>query len=616
MQKIKFAAIISFFTLLGLFQRIPAYALESNKFDLKTETVYQLLSADSDTTKVTINYSLTNLSSAFFASQYVIELGDPDIKNLKAFDATDTLPIQPKLNGDKNQAIVTFKSPVAGIGKVQKWTVSYESTKFIKKNGSLYQIMLPPPFTDDYTTDYSIVLKIPTARAKPVSFNPQPSKTQEGSFTWTKADLKNSGVYSVFSTQNPAVPFVAYNFKISYQVTNPKLVPVNIEVPFPPDTAYQKILLKEASPRPLDVRVDSDGNWLAKYYLGSNGKLEISVIGTVALFQKPSVTVFAPKPDLKKLTSADQFWEVDNTGIKSEAGKYQSVREIYDGVLSNLKNRPIEKSPDARRSGAQYVLLVGDSSTGQDYTDLFVTLSRARHVPTREIIGIIPSAGSLTPQLQSWAQYFESETNSWRMVDPSLEAITKGLNYFSDWDLNHFALITRGQSSVKPFFPNFSTKDSFNISLTPSDSEVDIFSQAKINIHPDIPAQATAGFPVTGKLFVENDGPTIHDALTLRLSSTQFEILSPILETDILPPFSSKVLDTKIKSPNWLSSTNGTISLEAAGVARNFKITVEPIYKAGFIQILGVLIMLAVISIGTQIGRAVTKKSHDHSRSI
>lgn len=604
---------LTFFLAASVFSPKTIQALEINKFDLKTETIYQL--GENGNTKVTVNYSLTNLSSAYFASQYVVQVGSSNVQKLSAFDSGGALQIQTKAEGGKPQEVVTFKNPVAGIGKVQKWTVTYESPDLIKKNGSLFQVLLPPPFIDDYTTDYSVVLKIPETVAKPVSFSPQPSKTQSGNFVWTKTDLKSSGIYSVFSTRNPAVPFVTYNFKINYKISNPKLTPVNVEVPLPPDTNYQKVFLKSVSPRPLDVRVDPDGNWLAKYYLGSNAKLEISAVGIVALQQKPTLTVFTPKTDQKKLISPDQFWETDNSGIKAEAQKYGSIKEIYTGVLEILKNREPETSPDARRSGAQYSLLVGTTASGQDYTDLFVTLARARKVPAREVIGIIPSSQGSTPQLQSWAQYYQSETNSWRMVDPSLEAATRGLNYFSDWDLNHFTFLIRGQSSTKPFFPNFSTKDSFNITVSPSEADIDIFSQSKITLRPDIPAHATAGFPISGKIFVENNGPTIHNSETLRLSSQQFSFEKQILETEILPPFSSKVLDIKILSPNWLSSTNGTISLQTSDTTRDFPVTIEPIYKSGFIQFITILISLGVISLAFQISRAATKKKHDDSSS-
>lgn len=594
-------------SLFGPFLTKTALAADISKFDLKTETIYQYI--DSDRTKVTINYTLTNLSSAFFASQYAVQLNSgTDMKNLKAFDSGGALVIESKTDGNKPQEVVTFKSPVAGVGKVQKWTVSYESSNLIKKNSSLIQVMLPPPAVDEFTTDYSVVLKIPETIARPVSVSPPAGKTQAGQLTWTKSDLKNSGIYSVFSTQKKVTPFVSYDFKINYSITNPKLVPVNVEVPLPPDTSYQKVFLQEINPRPLDVRVDNDGNWLAKYYLGSNAKVEITAKGQVALFQKPTVTTFTPKPDLKKLVRPDQFWEVDNTGIMAEAKKYESVKEIYQGVLDNLKDRDVEKSPDARRSGAQYTLLVGKSASGQDYTDLFIALSRAQNVPAREVIGIIPSSLTRSLQLQSWAEYYQSESGSWRMIDPSLEAATKGLNYFSDWDLNHFALLIRGESSVKPFFPNFSVKDSFNVSVTPSESELDIFSQPKVDIHPDIPKSATAGFPISGKLFIENSGPTAHNSEIIQLSSNDFSILTPTLETDILPPFASRVLDLKIQSSNWLNSTNGKISLEASDIVRDFPITVNPIYRSGFIQVLALLIILGIISIAIQISRAIAKK--------
>lgn len=598
----------AFLIALIFFVKVPFVKAESPaKFDLKTETVYQL--TDTGSTKVTINYSLTNLSSAYFASQYAVQVDNVAPDSLKAFDGGGALQIQPKSDAGKAQAIVTFKNPVAGIGKVQKWTVSYESNTLIKKNGSLFQIMLPPPAVDEYTTNYTVVLKIPEKTAKPVSFSPPPGKNQSGTYSWSKDDLKNSGIYSVFSTKNPATPYVAYDFKLSYKINNPKLTPVNIEVPLPPDTNHQKIFLKDIYPRPIDVRVDPDGNWLAKYYLGSNGKLEITTTGQVALFQKPTVNTFVPKSDPKKLIAPDQFWETDNSGVKVEAKKYFSVKEIYVGVLSILRNRQPEKSPDARRAGAQYALLVGNTASGQDYTDLFVTLVRARNVPAREVIGIIPSSGTRSPQLQSWAQYQETETGLWHMVDPSLEAATKGLNYFSDWDLNHFALVIRGQSSTKPFFPNYSTKDSFNIQVSPSDTDLDVFTQARVSLRPDIPLNATAGFPITGKLFLENTGPTIQGPETIKISSSDFEVLTTDLKTDILPPFSSKVLDLKIKSPNWLSSTNGTISLITSDLARDFKITVKPVYASGFVQFLTILVFLGVVSISIQITRAARKKS-------
>ncbi|TSC53805.1 MAG: Uncharacterized protein LiPW16_301, partial [Microgenomates group bacterium LiPW_16] len=91
------------------------------------------------------------------------------------------------------------------------------------------------------------------------------------------------------------------------------MIPGTIDIALPPDTPYQKIILDKIDPAPLEIIVDEDGNWLAKYFLLPKQKQEIKVNGLAQVFLTPRIDY--PKEDSQqirqKYLKPQKYWEQD-----------------------------------------------------------------------------------------------------------------------------------------------------------------------------------------------------------------------------------------------------------------------------------------------------------------
>ena len=74
---------------------------------------------------------------------------------------------------------------------------------------------------------------------------------------------------------------------------------------YPPDTSYQRVIYTKIDPKPRNISVDSDGNWLAEY----DSAVEVSVSGQANVLSSPAQIVPSPSfEQLKALTNPTKLW--------------------------------------------------------------------------------------------------------------------------------------------------------------------------------------------------------------------------------------------------------------------------------------------------------------------
>jgi hypothetical protein len=165
-------------------------------------------------------------------------------------------------------------------------------------------------------------------------------------------------------------------------------------------------------------------------------------------------TIKVPPPT--GLLSEQLYWPVSHPQIQNLATKYTTPKQIYDYVVSTL-DYDFNRIDSATRRGALKALENPTNSLCTDFTDLFVSISRAAGIKSREIEGFaysnnpqIKPTNPGTDLLHAWPEYYDQKSASWIAIDPTWAKTTNGVDYFNDLDLNHFTFVIHGQKSDYP----------------------------------------------------------------------------------------------------------------------------------------------------------------------
>jgi hypothetical protein len=97
-------------------------------------------------------------------------------------------------------------------------------------------------------------------------------------------------------------------------------------------------------------------------------------------------------------------------------------------------------------------------ATCQEYTDVFIALARANHIPARRLVGYAQTQNQkLRPAslagdiLHAWPEYYDEKLGQWIPVDPTWGDTTGGVDYLHQLDLNHIVFAINGESSILPY---------------------------------------------------------------------------------------------------------------------------------------------------------------------
>ncbi|HSX39039.1 MAG TPA: transglutaminase-like domain-containing protein, partial [Candidatus Saccharimonadales bacterium] len=218
-----------------------------------------------------------------------------------------------------------------------------------------------------------------------------------------------------------------------------------------------------------------DGNILALYHLMPKQKINVELLGSARMFGNQINPLAGGKlseisPELVKSYTTDQkYWEVSSEQIQQLAKNIydptknvsQNAQLVYDYVVKNVHyDFNVIKEDFVDRKGA-LATLAPTTKTGacMEFSDLFISLTRAIGIPSRELNGYaFSNTDNVTPLsislkngdlLHAWPEYYDP-VFGWVAVDPTWGS-TSGVDYFTKLDTNHFVFSILGLNSEYPF---------------------------------------------------------------------------------------------------------------------------------------------------------------------
>jgi hypothetical protein len=393
---------------------------------------------------------LINNLSEIYPTTYQLILSGPELKNITGTDSQGNIIQKVDRSGEINTIYLKFNKSNLGKDQITKFNLNYTIPNLANQKGIIWEIPIPENQSISPTDSNETTILVPSAFGN-LSFsssNPQniiPLNNQTQIFF----NKTNQKIFLIFGN------YQLFDFHFRYFIENNASESKNLEIAIPPETDNQKIIYKEISPPPLNIKIDPDGNWLAQYKLSANQEIEIDVTGQAKIIPNIIKASINNKDYLKEQT----YWPINDPSILQISNSLKNIKDIYNYTVNTL-NYDYSAINTSNRKGATATLLSPNSSICTDFTDLFITLARAKSIPAREVQGFAYTNNSKikpininTDILHAWPQYYDQNKQAWISVDPTWEKTTNGVDYFKDLDPNHFAFVFHGLDSEKPIPP-------------------------------------------------------------------------------------------------------------------------------------------------------------------
>lgn len=527
--------------------------------EIKTDIKATYSFSDDGSAKVIQHISLQNLSSKFYPTSYEMVIQGEQIDQITVSDADGSIKNEIRDGGNKTTILtVQFDKPIVGKGKVREFTVSYVSQAATRR-GQVWEISLPRLANSEFSDNYELRIEIPKNYGHLAFIAPTPNKIEGEVYTFDKSQLVESGVVAAFGN------FQTFSFKLKYHLENPKNTQASGVITLPSDTPYQKIYFDQLNPQPVNVHADIDGNWLATYLLDPKQKLDIEAIGQAHILSSPTLPIHSPsEASLSEYVSSQKYWEVNDSTIRALAADLKTPQAIYNFVIKTLKYDFTRlENREGERKGAVKALDSPASSVCTEFTDLFIALSRAAGIPAREVNGYVftndpqknPSQMGLN-SLHSWAEYWDTERKTWISVDPTWGS-TSGADYFSSFDLNHFAFVVHGEDSERPV-----SVEKYEI----SQAEYKDYPLTALSVEWMKPFQFTPFVANTSELKVSNSQGQAVYYTPVSVSATGLPSSSSSrFSIPTLPPYSHVTVPVNFSSTIWAPITTKYLTVAVSG---------------------------------------------------
>lgn len=598
-------------------------ALAQTEFITDYQVIYQVRPDGQTHAKFSIG--LTNKISNIYASEFSLSIGSPQLTQVKAYQADQIFDVQINQGSNTTNLVIPFPDKLLGKDKTRNFNLEFDSPDFASRMGNVWEISIPKLSQSDNLNSYSLSLSIPQSFGQPSIISPTPSghETLDNYivYRFTADKLKDKGISATFGSNQ------FFDFFLTYDLINPNIFPVKTAIALPPDTVFQKIFLDRLEPPPLNLTVDTDGNWLANYQLSSKQTLTITATGSAQIMLLPRQDLPEINPALlSQYLTPQPYWESDNPRIKTLAEKLTSPEKIYAYVASNLIYDYGRLTENNTRFGAANALDNPESAICTEFTDLFIALSRAAGIPSRAVNGYAYTANAtLRPLslkkdiLHAWPEYYDSGKKIWVPVDPTWGNTTGGIDFFNHFDLNHFTFAILGQNSTSP-----APAGAYKIDGSPA-KQVQIsfgavpLAKSNLVVIFNVPAQAVAGIPIPGQLIIRNQGNTALYQETLSLKSEHFQLSQSEWTIPVLPPFSEYTVNFELQAENWLDQFTDTLTATVNRQNYTYELNIRPvstlIFRSNNLPFLA-LIVLAIISLGFMVKliyeKFFKKRAHPH----
>lgn len=560
-------------------------------------TVNYTIKEDSKT-RVSFDVSLTNTTEQYYASSYTINVGFENVENIAASDPDGS--ITPRIGKtSKGQSIdLDFNKKVVGLGNKLTFNLSFDTQDVASAIGNVWEINVPGLSNQSDFSSFNVNVIYPSFLGKPSLIKPDNSnllnRTTGNKISFTKSDLGASGISIAFGQ------FQVYSFNLTYHLENKNLFPVTTEVALPPTTNYQDVAIEEIDPKPKNVSIDSDGNWLATYNLSPSQKLDVIAKGKAKIYLSPREEKVSETKLLSYLKE-ERYWEANNPEIKKLANDLKTPRQIYQYIVDNVTYDFSRVTNNQSRAGALGVLKDPTSAVCLEFTDIFVAIARSAGIPAREIDGFANTKNTherplslVKDVLHAWPQYYDRQRQMWIVVDPTWGNTTNGIDYFDSLDFDHFAFVIKGKDSSYPVpaggyktLRDLSTKD-VKVELS-SDFSGDFLLNSQLLL----PNESLPGFPVKGKLIIKNQGSVISKPQTLKLDTTFLKPAKRQIQVSEIPPYGYVEIPISFEKTSFLTNKKDIVTISVDKNLYQQRILISP-FVAGREILGGILGVIAI----------------------
>ena len=596
MKKVLFGVLFLF-----LFFFFTKSSLADSDFSTDYNVVYAVKSnAD---TQVNLDATLTNLTDQYYASSYDITVGFKDIENLKATDSEGSINPTIVAKSSGSTIKVTFNRHVVGKNNKLNFNLSFDTKEVAKNFNNTWDINIPGISSENDFASFNTTVSYPSFLGEPTFIKPtllnQNPSTGGNTLSFTKQDLGSSGISIAFGN------FQVYNFNLKYHLQNTNVFPVTTEIALPPTTNYQDVSVENISPKPLNVALDKDGNWLAKYKLNASQILNITAIGKAKVYISPKQESLSSN-SLNDYLKSQKYWESNNPKIIELAKQLKTPFAIYQYVVKNLNYDFSRVETDSPRLGAVGVLQNPNSAVCLEFTDLFVAIARAAGIPAREIDGFAFTnntserpLSNIKDILHAWPEYYDFDRKAWIMVDPTWGNTTGGVDYFNTLDFDHIAFVVKGEDSSYPV-------PAGGYKIPTSGDIKDVNVQVGSTFDPDlevakaqtsIPKNIVAGLPISANVTISNIGTTIIKKQEVNVSTNFLTPNSQSVISDNIPPFGSEIVAINFARTPVLTNTTDTIKITVGNNVSYESVKILPFFVNKLFLLGGLLFVLFSIAV-------------------
>ncbi|MBI3577025.1 hypothetical protein HY086_03245 [Candidatus Gottesmanbacteria bacterium] len=549
----------------------PVFA--ASAFDADYDVDYSV--APSGVTIVTQKVTLTNKETNLYPKQYSVAIDSSKIRNVIARDTAGLITPAIVQKDGKTTIGLTFNDQIVGLGRQTSFTLRYENLEIASKNGSIWEIYVPGVADDEALQSYTVSLAVPSTFGPLAYRTPAPADGRH----WNKTQMIHGGIAAAYGNSQ------TFAVQLGYFLSNPRVTPVKEEIALPPDTAYQKVLVQSLNPKPVTVRRDDDGNWLATYELSGGQKVHVLAKLLVSL-------TLGPRPGWKDAIIAEnftkplQYWESGDPTITQLAKQFTTPQAIYQHVVNTLSYNYDRVNQNPVRRGAAAALTTPKEAICMEFTDLFIALARAAGIPAREIVGFAYTTNTrlrplslVADVLHSWPEYYDKEKEVWVPVDPTWGNTTGGVDYFNKLDFNHIAFAIHGLSSTYPYPAGAyreENKQGKDVDVTFAEAPPQEIN-GKLTTTIQFPATATAGRVASGKVVVTNDSGVAVESADITIAATPFPFSFTDHQTRI-PPLASFAYPVDVPIASFIARGTGRISATVNGQLQEHIFTIAPMY--------------------------------------
>lgn len=577
----------------SVFLIVPQRVWAADNFSTSYDVTYQV--SESGKTQALFKIDLTNKNDQYYASSYKIRTGLDDIEDVNAYDTDGKLQTNINNTNEGKEIEIVFNKKVVGIGNVLSFNLNFETNNIAYKQGSIWEVNIPGISNQNDFSDFNAHVTVPQSFGDPEYIKPE---VNLAGLNFTKEQLGKSGISIAFGKEQ------VYDFALTYHLDNNRISPVKTEIALPPSTNYQDVFIESISPKPSNVVLDEDGNWLAQYSLLPTKKMDIVVRGKAALFLRPKKEILAPEK-YKTYLKEEKYWELTDD-IKKLANTLKTPAAIYKYVAKTLKYDLSRVSSSKPRLGAKSVLNNPSSAVCLEFTDLFIALARAAGIPAREIDGYAYTQNNkqrplslIKDILHAWPEYYDKDLQTWIMVDPTWGNTTKGVDYFNILDFDHLAFVIRGKDSSYPIpaggYKIASSQDSKDVFVEFAKNFEE--KNPTLEVITNIPDATLSFLPIQGEIILKNKSQTVYPQSNLIIES---DFLSPALlriNVNQIPPYGYLKIPVSFDKTPFLTNKTALVKITMNQSSFSKAIKISPFIINQRTIVLGGILLASLIAI-------------------